>query len=197
MRELRGVAVSGRLLVALVLLAALAGAGVLVAADGSSDAVSEPESDGATTTTAEEVDEAEVGATTTTTATTATTTAASESPDATRTDADSGYALDVRSIDSCGSACRDVTAALINEGSAARRNVTATTKVYADGDLLWSGDESVGTLSAGESHVSTKRVRVGFSGGMKIRANDGYVTIVTVVRSNSGTTELSERRKVA
>lgn len=169
---------SGRLLVALVLLLALAGAGVLVAADGSSDAIPDFESDGATTTT------------------TTTTAATSESPDSTRTDADSGYALDIRSIDRCGSTCRDVTAALVNEGSSARRNVTATTEVYADGDLLWSGNESVGTLSAGESYASTKRVQVGLSGGMKIQANDGYVTIVTVVRSDDGTTELAERRNV-
>lgn len=180
---------TGRLLVASVLLLALAGAGVLVAADSSSDAIPDLESDGSTTTAAEASPDAGDGSTTTTTT-------ASESPGATSTDAGSGYALDIRSIEKCGSTCRDVTAALTNENSSARRNVTATTEVYADGDLLWSGNESVGTLSAGESHVSTKRVQVGYAGGMKIRANDGYVTIVTVVRSDDGTAEFSERRKV-
>ena len=176
-----------RLLVVSVLLFALAGAGVLVAADGSSDAIPDLESDGETTTAPAEV--AGAGNETTTTA-------VSDSSGATPADASSGYALDIRSIEKCGSTCRDVTAALTNEGASARRNVTATTEVYADGDLLWSGNESVGTLSAGESHASTKRVRVGYAGGMKIRANDGYVTIVTVVRSDDGTTEFSERRKV-
>ena len=77
-----------------------------------------------------------------------------------------------------------------------RRAVTSR-QVYADGDLLWSGNETVGTLDSGETHRSTKRVDVGFSGGMAIRANDGYVTIVTTVESEEETTRFSERRKVA
>lgn len=178
---------TGRLLAASVLLLALASAGVLVAADGPGGAIPDLESDGATTTTAGGVDETADGTTATT---------ASESAGETSTDARSGYALDIRSIETCGNTCRDVTAALTNEGSSARRNVTATTEVYADGDLLWSGNESVGTLSAGESHASMKRVQVGYAGGMKIRANDGYVTIVTVVRSDGGTTRFSDRRNV-
>lgn len=177
---------SGRLLVASVVLLALAGTGVLVAADRPGDAVAEFGSDDATTTSVEGVDDGGDGTTTT----------ASGSSGGTPADRDSDYALAIQHIASCGNACREVTAALTNEGSETRRNVTATTEVYADGDLLWSGDESVGTLAAGESHTSTKRVQVGYAGGVKIRANDGYVTIVTVVLSDSGVTEFSERRKV-
>lgn len=171
-----------RLLVAAVVVLALAGAGALTVAD---DFASDPAPDAGGDATTSAGDAREETATTPATVDSATTTGD-----------DAGYALDIRRIENCGSACRDVTAALTSEG-ATRRNVTATTRVYADGDLLWTGNESVGTLAAGDSHTSTKRVQVGYAGGMKIRANDGYVTIVTVVESDSGTAEFAERRKVA
>ena len=107
------------------------------------------------------------------------------------------YAFTIDSVAECGSTCRDVTATLENTGRETRRNVRVTTKVYADEDLLWTGNESVGTLPTGASHTTTKRVEMGLAGGMKIQSNDGYVTIVTVVRSDDGTTTFSERRKVA
>lgn len=109
----------------------------------------------------------------------------------------SGYDFAIVNVETCGNTCRDVTARLSNTGTTARESVRVTTKVFADGDLLWTGNESVGRLAPGDSHTSTKRVQVGFSGGLKIRANDGYVTIVTVVRSASGTARFEDRRKVA
>lgn len=115
----------------------------------------------------------------------------------TETSDSSAYRFTIQSIEKCGTTCRDVTARLANAGADERTNVRVTTKLYADGDLLWSGTETVGALAPGEAHTSTKRVDVGLSGGMKIQNNDGYVTIVTVVRSDSGTTRFSERRKVA
>ncbi len=108
-----------------------------------------------------------------------------------------GYKFTIENIEKCGNTCRDVTARLTNAGGEERRSVRVTTKMYAGDSLIWSGNETVGTLDAGESHVSTRRVKVGFSGGMAISANDGYVTIVTIIGSESGTTRFSERRKVA
>ncbi|WP_137283953.1 hypothetical protein [Halorussus salinisoli] len=117
--------------------------------------------------------------------------------ESTTTTSDSNYAFSILSVEKCGDTCRDVTARLTNTEATARENVDVTTKMYADDELLWSGNETVGTLAAGENHTSTKRVDVGFSGGLAINANDGYATIVTVVESDSGTERFSERRKVA
>ena len=133
--------------------------------------------------------------------------AATETPDPARDDgegatgattasADGGYEFAIERVEPCGNFCRNVTAALTNAGGDARRNVTVTTRVYADDEVLWTGTETVGRLDAGETRVSTKRVDVGFSGGLKIRANDGWVTIVTLVESASGSTRFEERRKV-
>ncbi|NHN61168.1 MULTISPECIES: hypothetical protein [Halorussus] len=172
--------------VAVVLLFSLAAGGVLLAGDdglgGTPDA---PAGDSTTTTTTGS------GGSPTDTA------SGDSASDATATPSDSGYAFTIQSIEDCGSTCRDVTARLDNSGGAVREEVEVTTKMYADDDLLWAGNETVGRLGPGESHTSTRRVDVGFSGGLAISANDGYVTIVTVVRSEGGTARFSERRKVA
>lgn len=107
------------------------------------------------------------------------------------------YRFDIVNIEKCGDTCRDVTATLANTGQETRQNVRVTTEVYADDDLLWTGNETVGTLEPEESHTSTKRVKLSYWDGIKIKNNDGYVTIVTVVRSDSGTVRFEERRKVA
>ncbi|MFC4551763.1 MULTISPECIES: hypothetical protein [Halorussus] len=112
-------------------------------------------------------------------------------------DAGSAFRLRITSVEKCGSTCRDVTATLKNRREADRHDVRVETKVYADDDLLWSGEETVGTLAGKDTHTTTKRVKVGFSGAMKIKSNGGYVTIVTVIRSDVGTTKFSKRRKVA
>jgi hypothetical protein len=110
---------------------------------------------------------------------------------------DTNYALSLQQIENCGTTCREATGTLTNEGSETRQDVTVTTKVLADGELLWSSEESVGTLNPGESHTSTRRVNLTYEDGTKIMANDGYVTVVVVVHSKSGTVQFSERRKVS
>lgn len=107
------------------------------------------------------------------------------------------YRFDIVNIEKCGDTCRDVTAKLTNTGQATRQNVRVTTKVYAADDLLWTGNETVGTLEPDESFTSTKRVKLSYWEAMKVKNNDGYVTIVTVVRSDGGTVRFEERRKVA
>ena len=119
------------------------------------------------------------------------------SSDETTTDSSAPYRFAIVNVEKCGDTCRDVTATLTNTGQETRQNVRVTTEVYADGDLLWTGNETVGTLEPDESHTSTKRVKLSYWDGIKIKNNDGYVTIVTVVRSDSGTVRFEERRKVA
>jgi hypothetical protein len=107
------------------------------------------------------------------------------------------YRFEIVNIEECGDTCRDVTATLTNTGQETRQNVRVTTEVYADDDLLWTGNETVGTLEPDESHTSTKRVKLSYWDGVKIKNNDGYVTIVTIIHSDSGTVRFEERRKVA
>jgi hypothetical protein len=184
-REFRGGRVNSRAVLAVAAVVAVVSGGVLFVGDS---VPGESTNFDSTTTTVEATD---------TEAQTESSDGRSNTEDTTETATRSGYDFVIETIEKCGNTCRDVTARLTNDGQSTRRNVSVTTKVYADGDLLWSGNETVGTLDSGGTHRSTKRVDVGFSGGMAISANDGYVTIVTIVESEEETTRFSERRKVA
>ncbi|WP_276280571.1 hypothetical protein [Halorussus caseinilyticus] len=182
-------------LVAVVVLLGVGGGVLYVNGSGPGGTLDSPDGDGTTgaeTATATTTDDGAEGPATETVA---------DGGDADRTGTattgDSNYAFSILRVEKCGNTCRNVTARLSNTGATARENVRVTTEMYADDQLLWSGNESVGTLSVGESHTSTERVDVGFTGGLAISANDGYVTIVTVVESDGGTTRFSDRRKVA
>lgn len=197
-RQPRGGRVSRRVVVVAVVALAVVGAGVLFVGEQSPDdgRVASNDSEGTTTHGGETAD----GETTTLESRDGGGSDTPRDTESATTSASGGndeYDFVIENVEECGNTCRDVTATLANTGGETHRNVRVTTKVYADGDLLWTGNETVGRLDASESHTSTKRVNVGFAGGMKIKSNDGYVTIVTVVESASGTTRFEDRRKVA
>ncbi|WP_128477335.1 hypothetical protein [Halorussus pelagicus] len=188
---------SRRALAAVVVVLALAGAGVVFAGGiDFGDAFNAPADERTATgaTTASEVTSGAARQTTAADSATESTDETDETPTTTMTNSE--YAFEIESIESCGNTCRDVTARLTNSGGETREDVTVTTAMLADGEVLWSGNETVGTLEPGESHVSTERIEVGFSGGLQISANDGYVAIVAVVESADGTSRFAERRKV-
>jgi hypothetical protein len=108
-----------------------------------------------------------------------------------------GWSFGIDSIEACGNTCRDVTATLENTGDTARENVTVITEVYAEGDLLWEGTNRIGRLEPGEANTATRRVDVGFDGGVAIQSNDGYVTVRTVVSYDGGRTVFEDRKQVA
>lgn len=105
--------------------------------------------------------------------------------------------MQVRSIDSCGSRCREVTVALTNEGDAAARDVRAETELTTDGSLVWEGQSEIGRLPAGETVTRTRTIEVGYVDAARIKANDGVVRIETTVRTASGTRTFTDRRDVA
>lgn len=107
------------------------------------------------------------------------------------------FDFDVDEIESCGNTCRDVTATLSNDGTRTVESVEVETKIYTDGDLVWEGTESIGTLEAGGSHSSTRRVDLSYRDAMKIQGNDGWITIETVVRFEDGKTVFTDERQVS
>jgi hypothetical protein len=106
------------------------------------------------------------------------------------------FTIDTKQIEQCGNTCRDVTVSLTNNGNHARQGITVTTKMYTGGDRIWTGEESVGTLSAEESTIRTARVKIGFVDAAKVKQNGGTVTIETVVRWNGGSETFREQRQV-
>jgi hypothetical protein len=114
--------------------------------------------------------------------------------------AEKPFAFTIDEIEQCGSTCRDVTSTVTNQQSSEATGVDVTTDIYAgnetSGDTIWSGEEDVGTLPAGESYTATKRVDLGMSDALAVEQNDGWITIETTIESDSKTMTIIERRDV-
>lgn len=113
------------------------------------------------------------------------------------TDTNASFAFGIDAIEECGTTCRDVTATLSNDGDGDAANVTVTTNIYADGDLIWEGQETVGDLAAGEAFSSTQRVELGYAEALAIENNDGWITVETIVTFDDGREVFVEERQVA
>lgn len=105
--------------------------------------------------------------------------------------------MQVRSIEACGTRCREVTVALSNGGAAPARDVSVTTRITTDGTLVWQGRSDVGRLAAGETVTRTRTVDVSYLDAARIEANDGVVRVETTVRTANGTRVFTERRDVS
>lgn len=112
-------------------------------------------------------------------------------------DSGSKFAFTVLDIKECGTTCRDVTVEATNTMGTTASNVTITTRIYTEGDKVWQGSESFPEIASEESKTRTKRVKLGYYDAMKIKNNDGYITIETTITWDGGKQVFSERRKVA
>lgn len=111
------------------------------------------------------------------------------------------YAFEVVKIEECGDTCRDVTVELVNNRDETATNVKVYTRIFAGNstdsdDKVWEGTEDVGSLEAGASTTSTKRVELSYGEAIKIKNNDGWITILTTVESDDVTITFKERRNV-
>ena len=111
------------------------------------------------------------------------------------------FDLDVDSVESCGQTCRDVTATLENQQDRRATGVTVYTRVYAgrgtDGDVVWEGNRDVGALDAGGTDTATQRMEIGYFDALAIKGEDGWITIVLTIETDSQTVRFQERRDVA
>ena len=123
--------------------------------------------------------------------------AASDGGTATSTRPAYDFQFRILNTKSCGQTCRDVTVRLTNQGAETATGVTAKSRIFADGDRIWSGTENIGTMSPGESVTRTKRVKLGMFDAMKVKQNNGYVTIKTTVTWDGGSRTFTQRVKVA
>ena len=105
------------------------------------------------------------------------------------------FTFDVRDVSECGTTCRDVTAALENDGDADAENVEIEIDVSADGEHLWTNVVDAGTIEAGDTYESTERVELRLSEAAAVQANDDRVEITVHVTHDDGewTHETQER----
>lgn len=110
-----------------------------------------------------------------------------------------GFTID--DIEQCGRTCRDVTSTLTNQQETTAEDVTVYTRIYVgngtDGDVVWEGTESVGTLEPSEPYTATRRVELSYSDALAVEQNDGWVTVQTTVQTADRTLTFTERRQVA
>ena len=113
---------------------------------------------------------------------------------------DQPFSLSIDDIEECGETCRDVTTTLTNHQSTTANDVTVYTRIFAgngtDGDVIWSGEESIGTLESSESVTETKRVELSLTDAYAVQQADGWITIQTTIQSESETMTLTQRRDV-
>lgn len=111
-------------------------------------------------------------------------------------DGDSALRMQVVRVAPCGSTCRDVTAKLHNEGAVDLTNVEVYTTIYAGDQIVWVDAERVGTITAGDTYTTTKRVRVAAGDVLKIHSNGGAVTVKTVLEFDQGSEVVTEQVEV-
>lgn len=122
---------------------------------------------------------------------------AADTDTAANSSGNTSFGLTVTEVSSCGDTCRDVTARLTNTGTETASDVVVEVSIYTGGEEIWTDSYRVGSLEAGEAVSSTRRVELGFGEAFRVQQNDGWITIETVIRSDSGTEVIKERRQVA
>ena len=106
------------------------------------------------------------------------------------------FQVTVRNITSCGPTCREVTATLTNEGNRTARNVTAVTTILAGDTVLDQRRAQVGRLAPNETVTRTVRIDVTPEDIRAIQANQGQITIRTVVTSEQYNETFVSQRQV-
>jgi hypothetical protein len=124
-----------------------------------------------------------------------------ETGTATATD-DPPFAFLITTIEECGRTCRDVTVEFTNQQEYAATDVVVYTRVYAgnstdETDEVWAGQETIGTMDAGETITSTRRIELTFQEGMAVRNSNGWITIMTTVETSETTVTFVRREQVA
>ncbi len=110
------------------------------------------------------------------------------------------FSMSIDDVQECGETCRDVTTTLTNQQSSTATDVTVYTRIFAgngtDGDVIWSGEQPVGSLEPSESVTATKRVELSLTDAYAVREADGWITIQTTIQSETETMTVTQHRDV-
>lgn len=118
-------------------------------------------------------------------------------------DADPPFLLTIDNVEECGMTCRDVTVTLHNNQNETATGTTVFTRIFAGqdntdtDDIVWEGKEESGTVEAGTSHTTTKRVELSLGDARKIDRENGWVTILTTVQTDERTVTFQDSEQVA
>lgn len=111
------------------------------------------------------------------------------------------FSLAITRIVECGTTCRDVTVELSNDQDRRATDVVVYTRVFSGrntdtSNMIWEGREPVGTMAAGETVNSTRRIELTFGEARAVQNKDGWITIVTTVESDDVTITFRREEQV-
>lgn len=112
------------------------------------------------------------------------------------------FTFAITGVEECGQTCRDVTVEFTNQQDRRADDVVVYTRVYAgnstdESDEIWAGQESIGSVDAGETVTSTRRIELSYREAMAVQNNDGWITIVTTVETAETTVTFVREEQVA
>jgi len=113
------------------------------------------------------------------------------------------FTFTVEKTEECGRTCREVTATLDNNQNKTATNVTVYTRIFAgenntdQDNIVWEGTEDVGNMDLGATHTTTERVELSLRDARKVDQNDGWITILTTVKSDDTTVTFQNSEQVA
>jgi len=108
----------------------------------------------------------------------------------------------IENVESCGTTCRNVTSTLVNQQDTTAEDVTVYTRIFvgrgvgSEDDVIWRGQEGVGTLGAGDEYTTTRKVELELSDAIAVQNNDGWITIQTTVETADQIVTFSDERQV-
>jgi hypothetical protein len=96
----------------------------------------------------------------------------------------------------CGVPCGEATGTVRTVGNTTAANVTVEVRLRAGDAILWTDDETIGTLGANEPYLTTQRLHPGPRQMSTIARHDRRVAIVIEVRSDDYHEVLTVGRRV-
>ena len=113
------------------------------------------------------------------------------------------FSFTINDTSECGQTCREVTATLDNNRNETATDVTVYMRILAGenntgtDDTVWEGTENVGIMNPDASHTTTKRIGLSLQDARKVDQNDGWITILTTVESDTATVTFQDSEQVA
>ena len=113
------------------------------------------------------------------------------------------FSFTIDDTSECGRTCREVTATLDNNRNETATGVTVYIRILAGenntetDDIVWEGTEDVGTMEPDAAHTTTKRIELSLQDARKVDRNDGWITILTTVESDTTTVTFQDSEQVA
>lgn len=121
----------------------------------------------------------------------------------TATDEPEDLALNYRIVEitTINQTARNVTVRLTNDGNETATGVAAETVIYAgnttaDDQQIWTGSREVGSVAAGGSVQFSQTVALSLNEALQVEGADGWITVVTTIRTDEGSVTVTQRRNV-